>query len=139
MPDAGLRKLFSDHLIGGHWQSIESGSTGKGIPDQEYCFPKNKSGWIEHKQTSANAVKIDPEQVGWIERRVRMGGRVFLAVRKRCAAGPRREAADELHLFYGRDIRAVFLQGLNGATAIGRWPGGPAKWDWNTVKKVITA
>lgn len=137
--DGGLRTLFQNHLRMAQWQAIETWSTGQGVPDMEYCFPKGKSGWVENKLTEANAVAIRSEQVGWIERRCRVGGRVFIAVRKLCRAGPRRKAADELWLFHGRDVRALFLKGLVGGTPLVCSKNGPERWDWEAVRRIITA
>lgn len=136
--DGGLRSLFQRAFPEAHWQAIETWSTGQGVPDMEFCFKGGKSGWIENKLTSANAVDIRSEQVGWIERRVRVGGRVFIAVRKFCKAGPRRAAADELHLFHGRDVRAIFLRGLVGAEPMAMYENGPANWDWPEIRRLIT-
>jgi len=72
--NGGLRQLFRAKLPGFDWVSIESGSTGGGIPDSNYCVRTNDitgiEGWIEHKQTDGWAVTLRPEQVGWIARRV---------------------------------------------------------------------
>lgn len=137
--DGGLRKLFQDHLPEAQWQSVETWSTGQGVPDMEYCFKGGLSGWIENKKTEANAVGMRSEQIGWIERRVRMGGRAFVAVRRRFAGGARRVACDELWLFHGRDARALYLGGLTAAKPLLCCVNGPARWDWEAVKKVITA
>lgn len=137
--DGGLRQLFATHMREAHWQAVETGSTGQGIPDHEYCFPNGRSGWIEYKLTDANAVNIRAEQVAWIERRVRVGGRVFIGVRRRCDAGVRRKARDELHIFRGAMARALMVHGLSGPVAEAWWPDGPAKWDWDDVRRIITA
>lgn len=112
---------------------METGGTGLGTPDCEYCFLGNRQGWIEYKQTSAIAVRISPEQVAWIERRVRVGGRVHLIVRKKALAGPRRLAVDELYLYRGAQVRAVLLEGLR-TNPIGFWGGGPARWNWDAIR-----
>lgn len=139
MADAGLRKIFSDHLKEAHWQPIESWSTGQGVPDTEYCFPKGLSGWVECKATSGWAVEVRGGQVGWLERRARMGGRAWIAVRRQANAGPRRgPAVDELWMFPGSEARNVLLSGLKGPVATGYWSGGPANWDWKAVRKLLT-
>jgi hypothetical protein len=136
--DAGLRKIFADNLRSAQWQSVETWSTGSGTPDAEYCFPGGFQGWVEYKRTAATAVRIASEQVAWAERRARMGGRIFLAVRKLCPAGPRRKPADELFLYLGRDIRKVYEEGL-AVVPLDRWPGGPARWDWAQVQHYLTS
>ena len=151
--DGGLRSLFQKHLPEAHWQAIESHSTGQGIPDLAYCFknydvgqkswgmPSHFSGWIECKKTGTNKVDIWPEQVAWIERHWRVNGRAWIAVRKLCKAGPRRKAADELHLFHGEAGRWLMTGGLSAVPGLyrkGVWNDGPSAWDWAAVKEVIT-
>jgi len=144
--DGGLRQLFRAKLPGFDWVSIESGSTGGGIPDSNYCVRTNDitgiEGWIEHKQTDGWAVTLRPEQVGWIARRVRCGGRVWVAVRRRTVGGPRQgEAADQLWLLHGRHAVAAKATGLRGPWAtpgtVHTWHGGPAAWDWRAIAAVL--
>jgi hypothetical protein len=136
--DGDLRKLFKDH-IPGDWQAVETWSTGQGVPDANFCI-EGAEGWIEMKKTAGWAVNIDANQVGWAERRLRHGGRVFLAVRRMADAGPRRVAADELWLFPGNLTRDVLVSGLKAtASPMGVWSGGPKKWEWGAVKNMLTA
>jgi hypothetical protein len=136
--DGGLRQLFQRHLRTWHWQSVETFSTGQGVPDLNYCV-MGIEGWIELKRAEANAVSITPEQVGWAERRLRAGGRVFLAVRQQTTQGPRKgPASDVLWLFRGSSTRLVKEYGLMGATPLGRWENGPTQWQWTVVEKYLT-
>jgi hypothetical protein len=136
--DGGLRALFRAHLPAFHIVAIETGGTGRGIPDLEYCY-QGKTGWIECKQTSGFAVGLQPEQVAWLTRRARAGGRCWVAVRRRAPAGPRRGAAvDALYLVEGRYAAGLKAQGL-GAVAVDCWAGGPARWDWAEVARLLTA
>ncbi len=130
--DGSLRKLFRDNLPEAQWTSIETGGTGLGIPDAEYCFTPGRQGWIEFKKTAATAVKIAPEQVSWLERRVRMGGRCFLIVRQQCPAGLRRARKDALFIYRGHQARAVLLNGLD-TPPIDCYEGGPARWNWPLI------
>jgi hypothetical protein len=130
--DGGLRKLFRDNLMEAQWTSIETGGTGLGVPDAEYCFYPNRQGWIEFKKTAAIAVKIDPEQVSWLERRVRMGGKCWLIVRKQAPAGLRRARVDAIYIYRGAQARAVLLNGLQ-TPPIDVYEGGPAKWNWALI------
>lgn len=138
--DAGLRAIFRDHLKQVQWTSIETGGTGRGIPDSEFCFPGGVTGWIEFKAAEGWAVDMRPEQVGWLARRARMGGAAFVAVRRQAPAGPRRgPAVDELWLFPAGAAKTLKQQGLRGAAApLGCWPGGPAAWDWAAVTRALT-
>jgi hypothetical protein len=139
MRDGGLTGIFRKQMPHVHWQPVETWSTGQGVPDLNGCV-SGAEFWIEMKQTKSNKVKIEPEQVAWAERRLRAGGRVFLAVRLHCDAGPRKEAKDELHLFRSNDARAIMLEGLSAikATPLVLLRGGPAKWDWAKVQRVLT-
>lgn len=136
MTDGGLRKIWRERIIGAdwHWQSIEVGAVGKGVPDINYCalVPRSMSyvgkekeaemvimdtsygqeGWIENKWTDGWVVGLEPEQVAWILRRCRSGGLVTVAVRRRCEAGLRRARADEIYLFRGTHARVVRDAGL---------------------------
>jgi hypothetical protein len=135
--DGGLRGLFAAFIKRAHWCPVETWSTGQGVPDANYCL-EGSEGWIEFKLTEANAVALAPEQVGWIERRTRAGGRCFVAVRRKCVAGPRRVARDELQMFRGKDVRVLSTKGLVGAQPIGIWTGGPKNWDWSMVTTLLT-
>ena len=123
--DGGLRSLFSKN-IPGHWTPVETGGTALGVPDSEYCLVGGYQGWVEFKQCKSNAVVIRPQQVGWIERRVRMGGRVFVAVRRN----------DDLLLFHGEGVRALKVKGIAGAQKhlLGMWN---SKWNWQHIAEIL--
>jgi hypothetical protein len=122
-----------------HWQSIETGSTGRGIPDSNGCY-NGVEFWCELKSTSGYAVVIRPEQIGWAERRIRAGGRVFLLTRRKAIAGPKKgPAVDELWVHNGALARDVSRAGLkDGPLPLYRGTGGPARWDWNTILRLLT-
>lgn len=134
--DGGLRQLFTKHIKNAHWQAVETWSTGQGVPDVNVCMNGHET-WIEFKTTATNALRISSEQVGWIERRLRAGGRVLVIVRWRCLAGLRRQARDELLIFDGANVRALMVGGISAAIPIERWDGGPSYWDWDAVAKII--
>lgn len=141
MIDGGLRQLFRDHLPGVHWQSVETGGTGRGIPDSNGCCDGVEF-WVEFKQTDGWSVTLRPEQIGWIERRTRHGGRVWIAVRRRHAGGVRRgTSVDELYLLPGRLARAARLNGLRsdalGPHLLGPMTGGPSRWNWDAVAEAL--
>jgi hypothetical protein len=124
--DAGLRKCIIGHTPQIHWQAIETGSTGRGIPDLNGCF-RSFEIWIECKKADHWAVEVQPEQVGWAERRVRAGGTVFCAVR--------RLPNDELWLLRHEALRKLRepktgLRDLSPSLILGRWSGGPRQWAW---------
>ncbi len=137
--DGNLVKIFQTNLPEGHWQPVQTWSTGQGVPDAEVCFPPGRQCWIEMKKTSGWVVTFETGQVAWLERRVRAGGRAFVAVRRQTIAGPRRGAAcDELWLFKGEQARHVSIDGLKGPRPIYFGEGGPARWHWIKVKQLLT-
>jgi len=131
--DGGLRQLFRKHIVGVDWVSIESGSTGSGIPDLNACY-KGIEFWVECKQTSGHTVTLSPLQVGWILRRVRHHGRVWIAVRQKAQRGPRREPRDVLWLIPGHGAMLAKEHGLAAnIDGMEDYHGGPSKWPWQSI------
>jgi len=127
MSDGELRKIFRKHLRGFDLQAIETGSTGGGVPDQNYC--KNHiEGWVEGKACSHWRITIRPMQVGWAERRIRHGGRVFVAVRR---------VDVELWMFHGSLMRALQDARIDALPNLGHWTGGAARWDWDQIEQIL--
>lgn len=109
--DGGLRPLFKQNAPG-FWQAIETGGTGKGIPDSHFVI-EGVSGWMEFKQTETVKVGLRPEQVAWINKYHRNGGNVFIGVRYKHDGGPRKgPAVDEFWLYSGADVLSVARAGL---------------------------
>jgi hypothetical protein len=141
--DGDLRPLFRRWIPHFDWTSIESGTTGGGIPDSNACY-RGTELWIEYKQTAGHAVTLRPEQVGWIARRVRHGGRVWIAVRRRHDGGPRLgDSTDELWLLPGALATAAKAGGLRSPEVVARarvWRGGPGGgWDWRAIAAALVA
>lgn len=152
--DGGLSDEFRKHLPGFHFQRIETGGTGRGIPDTNACIlraapcptcgSRGVEFWIEFKWTDGWVLGLSPEQYGWHDKRARHGGRTWVAVRRRAVAGPRRgEAVDELWVIPGSQVIAVQEAGGLRACAEGQhgarlWRGGPSKWDWDAVRALLT-
>ena len=132
--DGGLRTIFSSGLSSGwHWQSVETGGTGLGVPDSNFCCG-GIEGWVEYKQTDGWTCDLRPEQVGWITTRVMRGGRVFIATRRVNEGGPRRgPAVDELWIHRGSLARELKRGGLRAAEPELVCAGGPSCWDWEAV------
>lgn len=136
-PDAGLRKLFHGRLPDLHWQAIELGVVGRGVPDSNYCGD-GIEGWVEFKATGTFAVGLRPEQVGWILRRCRSGGRVFVITRRQHDGGPLLGGeTDELWVHEGWDAADLKAHGLQVAPPVLRQEGGPSRWDWGLVRGVL--
>lgn len=124
---------------GFHWQSIETGGTGRGIPDDNFCAA-GVEGWLEYKWTEAWAVGLSPEQVGWHKKRILMGGRSLVAVRRQHEGGERKgEPQDQLWLCSGRYAGHLRRDGLRaeGVVWMGFWEGGPTAWNWDSIRMHI--
>jgi hypothetical protein len=127
MSDGELRRLFRRHLPTFDFVSIETGLTAAGVPDLNFCRD-GVEGWIECKRSDAWRVRIEAAQVGWAERRLIHGGRVFAAVRRR---------REELWLYSGWALRPLLSQRLDEVTPLGWWAGGPGRWDWEEVSVLL--
>lgn len=134
--DGGLRKEWRTHLPQFHWTSVESPLTVQGIPDTNYCH-RGSEGWIENKKVklgSDGVVVVRPEQFAWHERRLRAGGKVFIAVR-----WPAKD--DTLYLLHplaGRSLVAgARLTGLPADHVLGQWRGGPSRWKWPKIAEIL--
>lgn len=136
-PDAGLRSIFRERLPTIHWQTIETGLVGRGVPDANGCL-NGVEFWIEYKRADAWAVPLMPEQVAWLLRRTRAGGRTFVAVRRVHLVSARRAACDELWLYRGAAARELKDVGLR-TVPLGTWEGGPGRWDWSRVQALLLA
>ena len=140
MIDGGLRGIFRKKIPSFMWVSVETGMTGRGIPDSHYCR-LGVSGWVEWKVTNAWSVGLRPEQVAWILRYHRNGGRVWVAVRRQVLSGPRRgPAADELWLIHGwaaADLKSQGLKKIAENAVAGVWPDGPTQWDWAEIERLL--
>lgn len=136
--DDDLRPIFRRHLPMLDQQSVETGGVSRGVPDTNWCC-ESVEGWIEFKATSGYTVDLRPEQIGWIARRVRHGGRVHVAVRRRHDGGPRRgPPVDELWIAHGVWVKELRTAGLRSNQAkLLRWTGGPARWDWSEVLDLL--
>lgn len=121
MADGDLRREFRRHLPTVDFATVEV-SRSRGIPDANYCV-RACEGWIEFKAAVGRRVIIRPEQVGWIERRLRAGGTVLIAVRK----------GDRLIVYSGDKVRLLKTSRITDVEHLGSWGGGPARWDWDAV------
>lgn len=124
--DGGLRKIFRSRLPMVHWTSIETGIVERGVPDMHGTW-KGSSFWIENKRARGLEISLRPQQIGWLVRNARSGGKAFVAVRKK----------DVLWIFHGRDARTLARQGLRdipAAALAGRWV---APWPWTAILRVL--
>tara|TARA_R100001163_G_C4930058_1_gene106393 strand:- start:56 stop:445 length:390 start_codon:yes stop_codon:yes gene_type:complete len=80
--EKNLWALLRDNIKEIHWQRIETGMTGSGVPDVNGCA-KGKEFWIELKEVhSGNSLTLRPMQVAWLSKRAMNGGQVFVLARK---------------------------------------------------------
>ncbi len=138
--DGGLRQEFAKHIHNMMLVPIESWGTGQGVPDMHYCL-EGDSGWVENKQTSAWALAhaLSPEQVGWMSKYQRHGGRVLLAVRRQHAGGVRKgPPIDELWIFDHMALREIATtNSIQGLVPRLMSTGGPARWDWGAIRALM--
>lgn len=145
MIDGGLRPTFHNNLKAGfHWQAIETGGTGLGIPDSNFSHPRCGDRWVEFKATSGWTIDLSPAQIGWHRRRARYGGKTFVAVRRHHDGGPRKgHAVDELWLYRGAAAALLKERGIRGSEDmpyfIGVWAGGESRWAWQEISAALIA
>ena len=143
MIDGGLRPTFHEMLKSGFdWQAIETGGTGKGIPDSNFCHRECGDRWIEFKATDGWVVDLSPEQIGWHKKRARYGGKTFIAVRRHHGGGPRKgHPVDQLWLYHGAAAELLKRDGIRGSEDkpyfIGVWHGGKARWAWDEIARAL--
>jgi hypothetical protein len=119
--------MFRQNLRQAQWTAIETGATSQGVPDHEYVFPGGHQGWVEFKSTNAWAVRLRPEQIGWLLRRSRLGGRCFVAVVRQ---------GHELSLIDGAKADVLGASGLKAVVPVLWLPELP--WDWSQIQRVLT-
>jgi|TARA_B100001059_G_scaffold235860_1_gene283364 penicillin-binding protein-related factor A (putative recombinase) len=74
--------LLKNNLTDIHFQRIETGLTGSGVPDVNGCA-KGKEFWIELKEIHrGKSLTLRPMQVAWMAKRSAVGGQVFVLARK---------------------------------------------------------
>ena len=80
--EAALWSLVKQHLPkDAHFQRIETGGTGRGVPDVNYC-QQGKEVWIELKSVSGLKSEVSSFQIAWLYNRVKSGGNCFVLIRK---------------------------------------------------------
>lgn len=136
MSDGDLRKIFRQNLHSWQWSSIETAGTASGVPDSEFMSTEGVQGWIEFKKTHIFYVQVKPLQVAWLERRCRMGGKAWIAVR-RIPKAAIYKGVDQLWLMSGDQAIALHDHGLNGVTAV-KWEGGPSGWNFPEIRDYLT-
>jgi hypothetical protein len=111
-----------------HYQRIETGGTGLGIPDVNIKVDGCEETWIELKVVQGLRVELRPEQVVWHVRRARSGGSSWVLAREK-KNGPRVGTVDRLYVWPGRVAQEIAAQGVAcpGAAVFN------APFDWGAV------
>lgn len=114
-----------------HVQRIETGSTGRGIPDVNLCWDGVET-WLELKIVKGKRVDLSPEQVAWHYRRARAEGRSWIVARD-AADGPRKGKYDRIYAWPGAVAASVQGQGI---AAPGAWVW-ERPWDWQPLLETL--
>lgn len=124
--ESSLWKMLKGHMPSS-WdvQRIETGSTGRGIPDVNVCVDGHEF-WIELKVVQGRRVELSPEQVAWHYRRTRAGGRTWILARDK-ADGVWKGKYDRLYLWSGDKAPEVFSKGIEAPGAV-TW-AAPFAWE----------
>tara|TARA_R110000803_G_scaffold1629_4_gene5270 strand:- start:3224 stop:3634 length:411 start_codon:yes stop_codon:yes gene_type:complete len=130
--EATFSKLVKSHLpAGAHWQRIETGSTGTGIPDVNICY-KGKEIWVELKLIKGKRVDLSPTQVAWHMQRAKAGGITWILARH-TYDGVRKGKGDNIYLWQGNLAKVVKEIGIDA--------GGYSVWQnpfaWENIMNRI--
>jgi hypothetical protein len=130
--EATFSKLVKSHLpVGAHWQRIETGSTGTGIPDVNICL-NGKEIWVELKLIKGKRVDLAPTQVAWHVKRSKAGGHTWILARH-TYDGTRVGKGDNIYLWSGLHAKAVKEDG----TLFGEHKVWKAPFDWKNIMEHI--
>ena len=111
-------------------QRIETGSTGRGIPDINLCY-QGYEFWIELKVVKGRSVDLAPEQVAWHYRRTRAGGTTWIIARDKYDK-VKKGKGDFIYLWHGDCVVKVKEKGIE-------CPGHrfSAPFDWAAIWAVL--
>ena len=77
--EKALYKALKTNLSKVHWQRIETGGMGTGVPDVNGCW-QGKEFWLELKIGSLQSVNLSPQQCAWHMRRANVGGLSWILI-----------------------------------------------------------
>lgn len=143
--DDGLRAIVRKHLLprGFVVTPVETGGTTAGVGDIYWTHEGAQArGWVECKATDGWGVEFRPHQLGFCRREVASGGRTVVAVRARGvgSGGPGRDALWVVRGSAATLLASEGLRALDGhPDLLGRWYGGPRRWDWAAVAATLLA
>lgn len=125
-------KLFISHLPKlAHHQRIETGLTGRGIPDINICFEAEEC-WVELKVVKGKQVQLAPEQVAWHYRRHRAGGTTWIVARDKYD-GVRKGKGDDIYIWKGLDAPEVLKHGIEFPSLY----KFSSPFDWDLIMKCL--
>ena len=126
--ESNLWDLFKRHLPDNvDYQRIETGGTGKGVPDVNIC-DMGRDFWVELKMIDGNKIrKLKPEQIAWHWKRTRVGGKTWFLARKKT------DKVDQIYLWSGHKGPDLLRTGIftEGGTM---WE---APFDWNAIVAAV--
>ena len=105
------------------WQRIETGGTGRGIPDVFGAFG-GECCWVELKIAKGNRVDLRPEQIAWLIKFGQTGLKTFILV------GTDKR---KMYLFPGLEAIIVKDQGLKADPLLEL----NAPYDWSKLQEVL--
>ena len=122
--DDGLRPIAVKMMKGPHWQPIETGSTGSGVPDLNGCWDGVEV-WLELKAVRAGikVKSLTAFQIGWIWKRVKRGGNVWIAVRVHKERSVRIEPTDHIQVYHGSAVNLLAQYGIEARPSM-KFPTG---------------
>ena len=112
-------------------QRIETGSTGRGIPDVNMC-KLGKEIWVELKVVKGRKVQLSPEQTAWHFRRTRAGGTTWILARDKVDGG-RKGKYDKIYAWSGKYSVDVSGNGIDSENAI-VWE---RPFDWDEIWQLL--
>lgn len=121
--EASLWGLVKDNMPKEiHSQRIETGGTGKGVPDVNYCH-EGKEIWMELKSIDGLKSELSPFQMAWLFNRSKVGGNCFVLIRKN------NSKEKEIKLFHIKDMTIKELGKLNWETEASYTLKTPYNWE----------
>jgi Holliday junction resolvase len=126
-----VKNAMERDLPGVHLQRIETGMTGRGIPDVNACY-RGVEAWLELKVVEGRRVLLRPEQVAWHAKRAAVGGNNFIIARDK-RDGVRVGKFDRLYVWHGSQAVSLVQQGLDCPPLY----VGDRPWSWPEVHKLF--
>jgi len=105
------------------WQRIETGGTGRGIPDVFGAF-EGECCWIELKIAKGNRVDLRPEQIAWLIKFGQTGLKTFILV-----------GTDKRKMYLFPGLKAIIVkdQGLKADSLLEL----NAPYEWSKLQEVL--